>query len=161
MRCPRCHTDAPRDACPQCGAALETLCPGCQTPHPPSHKFCQSCGQTLGSRVGSALNVPRFTSPHTYTPAHQADKILTARAALEGERRQVTLLFCDLADSTPWQSGWARRACIVCWTDSASGRWPRFIDTKPPSINSSATASWHCSVHRARLSGFVVFIAAI
>ena len=39
--------------------------------------------------------------PLSYTPKHLAEKILTSRNALEGERKQVTVLFCDLANSTP------------------------------------------------------------
>ena len=38
--------------------------------------------------------------PLSYTPPHLAEKILTSRSALEGERKQVTVLFCDLANST-------------------------------------------------------------
>src|SRR5215510_6113213 len=41
------------------------------------------------------------SEPLSYTPKHLADKILTSRSALEGERKQVTVLFCDLANSTP------------------------------------------------------------
>ena len=44
---------------------------------------------------------PRFAAPASYTPKHLAEKILTSRQALEGERKQVTVLFCDLANSTP------------------------------------------------------------
>jgi hypothetical protein len=40
-------------------------------------------------------------APLSYTPKHLAEKILTSRSALEGERKQVTVLFCDLANSTP------------------------------------------------------------
>ena len=40
------------------------------------------------------------TAPLTYTPPHLTDKILAARPALEGERKQVTVLFADLKDST-------------------------------------------------------------
>src|SRR5262247_632003 len=40
-------------------------------------------------------------TPLSYTPKHLADKILTTRSALEGERKQVTVLFCDIANSTP------------------------------------------------------------
>jgi class 3 adenylate cyclase len=40
-----------------------------------------------------------FTSPETYTPKHLAEKILTSRSALEGERKQVTVLFADLKGS--------------------------------------------------------------
>ena len=42
---------------------------------------------------------PRFSSPETYTPKHLAEKILTSKAALEGERKQVTVLFADLKGS--------------------------------------------------------------
>jgi class 3 adenylate cyclase len=42
---------------------------------------------------------PRFTAPETYTPRHLAEKILTSKAALEGERKQVTVLFADLKGS--------------------------------------------------------------
>ena len=40
-------------------------------------------------------------SPQAYTPRHLAEKILISRSALEGERKQVTVLFCDIANSTP------------------------------------------------------------
>src|SRR5207237_2749873 len=43
----------------------------------------------------------REREPLSYTPKHLAEKILTSRSALEGERKQVTILFCDLANSTP------------------------------------------------------------
>lgn len=42
----------------------------------------------------------RQTAPRSYTPAYLAERILTSRAALEGERKLVTVLFCDIADST-------------------------------------------------------------
>src|SRR5262249_40888492 len=40
------------------------------------------------------------TAPLGYTPSHLAEKILTSRSALEGERKQVTVLFADLKGST-------------------------------------------------------------
>ncbi len=46
-----------------------------------------------------AATQPRFASPETYTPKHLAEKILTSKAALEGERKQVTVLFADLTGS--------------------------------------------------------------
>ena len=39
---------------------------------------------------------PRFDSPGAYTPKHLAEKILTSKSALEGERKQVSVLFADL-----------------------------------------------------------------
>ena len=47
----------------------------------------------------AAAGDPRFVSPEAYTPQHIANKILTARAALEGERKQVTVLFADIKGS--------------------------------------------------------------
>src|SRR5437667_430012 len=46
------------------------------------------------------MRPPRFPSPETYTPRHLAEKILTSRAAMEGERKHVTVLFADLISST-------------------------------------------------------------
>src|SRR4030095_10595033 len=69
-------------------------CPNCSTELPDSAKFCLECGRDLRDR-------PAFASPASYTPKHLAERILTSRAALEGERKQVTVLFCDIANSTP------------------------------------------------------------
>src|SRR5688572_21502079 len=73
-------------------------CPRCATELPDTAKFCLECGHPLG---GAAPVAPSFASPAAYTPKHLADRILTSRAALEGERKQVTVLFCDIANSTP------------------------------------------------------------
>ena len=69
-------------------------CPNCSTELPDTAKFCLECGRDLRDR-------PAFASPASYTPKHLAERILTTRAALEGERKQVTVLFCDIANSTP------------------------------------------------------------
>jgi class 3 adenylate cyclase len=47
-----------------------------------------------------APTIPQEQAPLAYTPPHLAEKILTTRSALEGERKQVTVFFCDLANST-------------------------------------------------------------
>ena len=66
--------------------------------------------QAAASAPPTVLETPVLTSapasdqarePLSYTPKHLAEKILTSRSALEGERKQVTVLFCDLANSTP------------------------------------------------------------
>ena len=62
-----------------------------------SEKFCGGCGRSLTSSAASAD--PKFHSPHVYTPKHLAEKILISRSALEGERKQVTVLFADLKGS--------------------------------------------------------------
>jgi hypothetical protein len=58
-------------------------------------KFCGECGASLGQ--GAAAG--KFASPETYMPKHLADKILTSKSALDGERKQVTVLFADLKGS--------------------------------------------------------------
>jgi class 3 adenylate cyclase/tetratricopeptide (TPR) repeat protein len=70
-------------------------CPRCTLAAPAGARFCPACGTPLVA-VGDA---GRFASPHAYTPAHLAERILTARADVEGERKQVTVLFADLKSS--------------------------------------------------------------
>ena len=101
MQCPRCQQESPADAdfCPECGAKLAVVCASCATANAPTHKFCKKCGQRLGSESGLSRPPGRFTSAESYTPRHLADRILTSKAALEGERKQVTVLFADLKGS--------------------------------------------------------------
>ncbi len=96
MRCSRCQAenDATARFCEDCGARLEASCPSCGTPVTPGKKFCRSCGAALPTEPAG-----RFASPEAYTPKHIAEKILTSKAALEGERKQVTVLFADLKGS--------------------------------------------------------------
>jgi len=63
-------------------------------------KFCPECGQPLPGTALPADLSTWFIAPQNYTPKHLAEKILTSRSALQGERKQVTVLFCDLANST-------------------------------------------------------------
>jgi class 3 adenylate cyclase/tetratricopeptide (TPR) repeat protein len=100
MRCPRCQHENPPDAlfCQECGARLEVPCPGCGTGNQPGAKFCKRCGQRLGL-ASAGQPGPAPPSPATYTPKHLAERILTSKAALEGERKQVTALFADLKGS--------------------------------------------------------------
>jgi class 3 adenylate cyclase/tetratricopeptide (TPR) repeat protein len=77
-----------------CGACGNDLAPG--------SRFCNQCGAPVG---GEAPGQPRFASPQTYTPRHLAEKILTSKSALEGERKQVTVLFADLKGSLELLAG--------------------------------------------------------
>ena len=101
MHCPRCQADNLGDArfCEACGAKLEASCPGCGTPATPGARFCRKCGTELHVD-GTA---PATASPKSYTPKHLAEKILTSRSALEGERKQVTVLFADVQGSMDLQ----------------------------------------------------------
>src|SRR5713101_1482361 len=102
MTCLRCQHENPVDAtfCDECGARLEAACGACGEPNRPAAKFCRKCGQPLiQTDRGSQTNSSRFTSPERYTPKHLAEKILNSKATLEGERKQVTVLFADLKGS--------------------------------------------------------------
>src|SRR5262245_58280170 len=96
MKCPRCQAehDAGARFCEDCGAGLEAACSRCGTPVTPGKKFCRSCGAPLTTDPAA-----RFASPESYTPKHLAEKILTSKVALEGERKHVTVLFADLKGS--------------------------------------------------------------
>src|SRR4029453_13064340 len=98
MKCPRCQHENPTGSsfCLECGARLGLTCGSCGTDLPAGSKFCNKCGQAVGS---PAAGEPRFASPEAYTPKHLAEKILTSKSALEGERKQVTVLFADLKGS--------------------------------------------------------------
>ena len=96
MRCPQCGFEN-RDGvrfCEECGGKLEVSCSACGAAIPPGRKFCGNCGRSLSTQTTA-----RFQSPGSYTPKHLAEKILTSKAALEGERKQVTVLFADLKGS--------------------------------------------------------------
>jgi class 3 adenylate cyclase len=97
MRCPECGREnaAEMKFCGECGTRLTVLCRECGARSLPAQKFCGECGARLESGA-SARQVP---SPDTYTPKHLAEKILTSKSALEGERKQVTVLFADLRGS--------------------------------------------------------------
>jgi hypothetical protein len=99
MQCPACRHENPAQAkfCLECGARLVVSCSNCRTELPPSAKFCLECGERV-TASGAAIVLPS-ASPEAYTPKHLAERILTAQAALEGERKQVTVLFADLKGS--------------------------------------------------------------
>ena len=95
--------------CEACAVPLQQVCAGCGAALRPTAKFCDACGEQVGGRgsrravggaqEGSAGASPSQRAPASYTPKHLADKILTSRAALEGERKQVTVLFADVKGS--------------------------------------------------------------
>ncbi|MCI0528453.1 MAG: zinc-ribbon domain-containing protein, partial [Nitrospira sp.] len=79
-------------------------CPHCGQENREKARFCDACGQPLGvspTQPAATVSASRFASPQSYTPRYLAEKILTSRFALEGEHKPVTVLFCDLVNSTP------------------------------------------------------------
>jgi class 3 adenylate cyclase/tetratricopeptide (TPR) repeat protein len=105
MICLRCQTENPegKKFCGECGAKLEILCPNCKSSNLPQFKFCGDCGQPLSAPT-SAPQAPPPLDPiaklKRYLPTGLAEKILAQRDRIEGEKRQVTVLFCDLAGYT-------------------------------------------------------------
>jgi class 3 adenylate cyclase/tetratricopeptide (TPR) repeat protein len=112
MLCPQCQQANPLGAkfCNECGAPLPRPCHACGQMNPPQAKFCNECGTSLSGDVTGASPArpasppapglaPRAATPQVYTPPHLVKKILTTKSALEGERKQVTVLFADLKGS--------------------------------------------------------------
>src|SRR5512133_3064774 len=101
MRCPHCDADTPDGAkfCIECGTPLKPRCPQCGADTLPRAKFCGECGTPLTAQSSASPAAPS-PSPLRDTPGYLAEKILASEAALEGERKQVTVLFADLKDST-------------------------------------------------------------
>src|SRR5690349_16237054 len=99
MRCEPCGADNPaaNRFCGNCGGPLVVACPACGQANLPTTRFCGQCGSPLNGPAALIGRPP--AAPRSYTPAHLAEKILTSRSALEGERKQVTVLFADLKGS--------------------------------------------------------------
>src|SRR5262249_35741632 len=97
MRCPACGFENASGIkfCGECGASLKLRCASCGFENAPAIKFCGECGKPLAE--ASKAGPPR--DPRSYTPKHLAAKILTSLPALEGERKQVTVLFADVKGS--------------------------------------------------------------
>jgi class 3 adenylate cyclase len=97
MRCPNCGFENPEGMkfCGQCASPLSRRCPQCGFDNPPGFAFCGQCATPLTEPPPA----PRPQAPLSYTPSHLAEKILTSKSALEGERKQVTVLFADLKGS--------------------------------------------------------------
>ncbi len=98
MKCPKCQIDNRDGAkfCIECGEKFQQTCPECQKTLPVSAKFCDECGHNLSAEQ----KPPDYSEPQSYTPKFLADKILTNRSAIEGERKRVTILFADVANYT-------------------------------------------------------------
>src|SRR5256712_3872234 len=105
VQCPSSEQDTGESArcCGEWGVSLVRgdACPGCATVSPPGQRFCDACGERLGA--GSTAETAR--RQYIHTPGHLAEKILRARGALEGERKQVTVLFADVVHSMQLAEG--------------------------------------------------------
>jgi class 3 adenylate cyclase/tetratricopeptide (TPR) repeat protein len=98
MKCPRCQHENPAGSnfCLGCGERFSISCGSCGNELPAGSQFCNKCGAPIALE---STGQSRFSSPESYTPKHLAEKILTSKAALEGERKLVTVLFADIKGS--------------------------------------------------------------
>ena len=103
MSCYECGSESPADArfCSACGAGLVLACPGCGAEAAPGARFCERCGAALAA-ADERRDGPGRDS---YTPRYLAERILKERSALEGERKQVTVLFLDIKSSVELSGG--------------------------------------------------------
>jgi len=103
VNCSSCEHELRTGArfCDACGALQASGCASCGTELRAGAKFCDSCGAAIAPATAgqSQPSTPSERSPRDYTPRHLADRILRSQSALEGERKQVTVLFADVKGS--------------------------------------------------------------
>jgi class 3 adenylate cyclase/tetratricopeptide (TPR) repeat protein len=106
MKCPKCQIENPdeRKFCRECGAKLLLICPQCGSENLPGDKFCGECGHNL--TLPSELSTKdlsfdeKIDKIQRYLPKGLTEKILSQRNKIEGERKQVTVMFCDMEGFT-------------------------------------------------------------
>jgi class 3 adenylate cyclase/tetratricopeptide (TPR) repeat protein len=107
VKCPKCQADNrdERKFCGECGAKLVLTCPNCGFENFPAEKFCGDCGNNLAVPSEPTRRELSFDEKlekiQKYLPAGITEKILSQRDKIEGERKQVTVLFCDMKGFTP------------------------------------------------------------
>jgi class 3 adenylate cyclase/tetratricopeptide (TPR) repeat protein len=106
MKCPKCQFENTESAkfCSECGNRLETHCPECGKVNPLGSKFCNECGHNLTVPVSPPLKELSFDEKlakiQRYLPKDLTQKILAQKDKIEGERKQVTVMFCDMEGFT-------------------------------------------------------------
>ena len=100
MKCSKCQSENREGVkfCEDCGAKMEVKCPSCGAFIAMGKRFCGECGHNLGKH--KEAHSENYSEPQSYTPKHLADKILTTRSSIEGERKLVTVFFADVANYT-------------------------------------------------------------
>jgi len=93
MPCPSCGCENRESAkfCNECGTPLPLSCPSCGSQNRPGAKFCNECGVSLTAEV---------QSPRSKVQSREPKPSPTEDASPDGERRQLTVMFCDLVGST-------------------------------------------------------------
>ena len=106
MQCPKCQFENPEGIkfCGECGAKLERICLSCNSPNPPHFKFCGQCGNNLvdpDEKPPKDLSIDeKIEKIQKYLPKGLTENILSQRDRIEGERKHVTVMFCDMVGFT-------------------------------------------------------------
>ena len=106
MKCPKCQTENPEinRFCRECGGKLLLPCPQCGAEILPTDKFCGKCGHNLALPPEPSPTDLSFDEKldkiQRYLPKGLTEKILAQRGKIEGERKQVTVMFCDMEGFT-------------------------------------------------------------
>jgi hypothetical protein len=106
MKCPKCQFDNREGAkfCKKCGAQLELVCPVCSYPVQSDSIFCDECGHNLSQpaeKPSADLSFDeKIKKIQRYLPQGLTEKILSQRDRIEGERKHVTVMFCDMQGFT-------------------------------------------------------------
>src|SRR5262249_32683044 len=100
MQCSKCQAENPSQAkyCMQCASLLVLQCQACGAELPAQARFCFACAHPVGAPASTPMQ-PSPLAPAAYTPPHLAESTTSPRGSLEGERKQVTVLFADLKGS--------------------------------------------------------------
>ena len=121
MKCPKCQFDSPENAkfCGECGAKFEIACPQCGKGNPSAGKFCFDCGHNLAFLSASPpkdlSSDEKIAKIQKYLPKGITEKILSQRDKIEGERKQVTVMFCDMQGFTPLSEKLGPEAEMSVW----------------------------------------------
>jgi len=106
MKCPKCQSENPqsRKFCRECGVKLLLICPQCGSENLPGDKFCGECGHDITHPSEATPKDLSFDEKidkiQRYLPKGLTEKILSQRDKIEGERKQVTVMFCDMEGFT-------------------------------------------------------------
>ena len=109
MKCFKCDFDNSAEAifCGKCGCKIELLCPSCKSSNPVNHQFCNKCGQIFTPDQQSQTPIPEILTSddkllkiQKYLPKGITEKILAQKGRIDGERKQITVMFCDLVEYT-------------------------------------------------------------
>jgi len=107
MKCLKCRHENPSGAkfCNECAAKLEFICPECGTVNPPGSKFCNQCAHNLTITASGPAPIEltfdeKLDKIRRYLPKGLAEKILSQKDRIEGERKLVTVMFCDMEGFT-------------------------------------------------------------